>query len=68
LGPAVLAAANNELKKSPPKAEEFLFLAGSARGEKLCERALNCSRVCPTGVYPARHIADLRRILKKKGL
>jgi len=68
LGPAVLAAANNELKKSPPKAEDLLSLAGTAHGEKLCERALNCSRVCPTGVYPARHIADLRRILKKKGL
>jgi succinate dehydrogenase / fumarate reductase iron-sulfur subunit len=65
LGPAVLSAANNELKKSPSKAEDLLSLAGTARGEKLCERALNCSRVCPTGVYPARHIADLRRMLKK---
>ncbi len=34
--------------------------AGSKRGEHLCERALSCSRVCPTGVYPARHLADLR--------
>jgi succinate dehydrogenase / fumarate reductase iron-sulfur subunit len=68
LGPAVLAAVNNELKKSPPKAEDLLFLAGNERGEKLCERALNCSRVCPSGVYPARHIADLRRMLKKKDL
>ncbi len=68
LGPAVLAAVNNELKKSPPKAEDLFFLAGNERGEKLCERALNCSRVCPTGVYPARHIADLRRMLKKKDL
>jgi len=64
LGPAVLAAANNELKKYPPKAEELLSLAGNERGEKMCERALKCSRVCPTGVYPARHIVDLRRILK----
>ena len=68
LGPAVLAAANNELKKYPPKAGELLSLAGNERGEKLCERALNCSRVCPTGVYPAGHIADLRRMLKKKDL
>ena len=63
LGPAVLAAANNELKKAPQKAGDLLALAGGRNGEKLCERALNCSRVCPTGVYPARHIADLRRRL-----
>jgi succinate dehydrogenase / fumarate reductase iron-sulfur subunit len=65
LGPAVLAAMNNELKKSPEKTEELLSLAGNKRGVQLCERALNCSRVCPTGVYPARHIADMRGVLKK---
>ena len=68
LGPAVLAAVNNELKKSPQKSVDLLSLAGSKRGERLCERAVNCSRVCPTKVYPARHIADLRRFLKKKNL
>jgi len=41
-------------------------MAANKNGERLCERALNCSRVCPTGVYPARHIADLRRLLEKK--
>jgi succinate dehydrogenase / fumarate reductase iron-sulfur subunit len=65
MGPAVLAAINCELKKIPQQAKELLALAGGKRGEHLCERALNCSRVCPTGVYPARHIADLRRILEK---
>ena len=64
LGPAVLAAINNELKKSPEKAEELLSLAGNKRGVDLCERALNCSRVCPTRVYPARHIADLQGHIK----
>lgn len=64
LGPAVLAAINCELKKAPQKAKGLMDLAGSRRGQHLCERALNCSRVCPTGVYPARHIADLRRMLK----
>ena len=68
LGPAVLAAVNNELKKSPQKSEGLLSLAGSERGERLCERAVNCSRVCPTKVYPARHIADLRRLLEKRNL
>jgi succinate dehydrogenase / fumarate reductase iron-sulfur subunit len=65
MGPAVLAAINCELKKTPQQAKDLMALAGSKRGEHLCERALNCSRVCPTGVYPARHIADLRRILEK---
>ena len=68
LGPAALAAVNNELKKAPEKSEKLLSLAASKKGEHLCERALNCSRVCPTGVYPARHIANLRRLLEKKKL
>jgi succinate dehydrogenase / fumarate reductase, iron-sulfur subunit len=63
LGPAVLAALNCELQKSPQKESYLMSLADSKRGHHLCERALNCSRVCPTGVYPARHIADLRRRL-----
>jgi len=66
IGPAVLAALSNELKKSPHKSEGLLKIAGNEHGERLCERALNCSRVCPTGVYPARHIADLRQLLLKK--
>jgi len=65
MGPAVLAAINCELKKAPQKAQDLTAVAGSKRGQHLCERALNCSRVCPTGVYPARHIADLRRLLEK---
>jgi len=66
LGPAVLAAVNNELKKSPQKSADLLALAGSKRGERMCERAVNCSRVCPNKVYPARHIADLRRLREKR--
>ena len=65
IGPAVLAALNCELKKTPQNAQDLTAVAGSKRGQHLCERALNCSRVCPTGVYPARHISDLRRILEK---
>ena len=66
MGPAALAALSNELKKAPHKSEGLLSRAGNVRGERLCERALNCSRVCPTGVYPARHIADLRQLLLNK--
>jgi len=66
IGPAGLAALNNELIKSSHKSEELMETAGNARGERLCERALKCSRVCPTEVYPARHIAELRKRLAKK--
>ncbi len=66
MGPAALAAINCELKKAPPRAKNLMAAAASKRGQHLCERALNCSRVCPTGVYPARHIADLRRLINSK--
>ena len=66
VGPAVLAAVNDAINKSVRKPEDLLSLAASERGEQLCQRALNCSRVCPTGVYPAKHIADLRKLLRKR--
>jgi succinate dehydrogenase / fumarate reductase iron-sulfur subunit len=65
MGPAALSALHNEMKKSPQKKTDLMSLAGGKRGESCCERALACSRVCPTAVYPARHIADLRRMLIK---
>jgi succinate dehydrogenase / fumarate reductase iron-sulfur subunit len=64
-GPAVLAALNNELKKSPQKSEGLLSIAGNEKGERLCERALNCSRVCPTLVYPAKHISELHKLIQE---
>ena len=63
IGPAALSALHRELFKHPEKAGTLRALAGGERGVARCERALNCSRVCPSGVYPARHIADLRRLL-----
>ena len=66
LGPAALAALHREMIKSPDKKPELTALAGGNRGVHLCERALNCSRVCPTAVYPARHIADLRRMTDRE--
>jgi succinate dehydrogenase / fumarate reductase iron-sulfur subunit len=41
----------------------LLELAGGERGVWKCQRALHCSRVCPTAVYPARHIQELRNEL-----
>mgnify|MGYP001140601523 FL=1 len=66
MGPAALAAIRNEMLKRPSAADDRLSRAGSERVERGCERALACSRVCPTGVYPARHIADLRRELQER--
>ncbi|MBN1532297.1 MAG: succinate dehydrogenase/fumarate reductase iron-sulfur subunit [Spirochaetes bacterium] len=65
MGPAALAALNRELQKTEePATLPLLEQAGSERGERLCNRTLACSRVCPTAVYPARHILDLRTRLR----
>ena len=63
MGPAALAAIHREILKSPRKKSSLLRLADGNRGQRLCQRALACSRVCPTEVYPARHIADIRKSL-----
>lgn len=63
MGPAALAAAHEEMIRSPQKKDALLALTAGDRGQRHCQRALACSRVCPTGVYPARHIAELRREL-----
>jgi succinate dehydrogenase / fumarate reductase iron-sulfur subunit len=66
MGPAALAALHRRITANPAGAEELLHRAGGERGERWCERALACSRVCPTGVNPARRIAGLRREVKKR--
>ena len=68
LGPALLAAINRERVNRPDSAARMLELAGSERGVGKCRRALECSRVCPTGVYPARHIEELRKLSGKRKL
>jgi succinate dehydrogenase / fumarate reductase iron-sulfur subunit len=63
MGPAALAAVHTQMQRSSADQRAVLLArAGAPDGEPMCERALACSRVCPTGVYPARHIADLRRL------
>jgi succinate dehydrogenase / fumarate reductase iron-sulfur subunit len=65
MGPAALAALNAELGKVTGEAAQILRnRAASPDGQTGCDRALACSRVCPAGVYPARQIADLRRMLE----
>ena len=63
MGPAVLAAVNNEMRNRPAAKKPLLRMAADSRGAAGCERHLACSRVCPSKVYPARHIADLQRAL-----
>ena len=66
MGPAALAALNNQLTKQPDQRSTLLKIAADARGADRCRRHLACSRVCPSKVYPARHIADLQRAIAKK--
>ena len=63
MGPAALAAINVELQKSAETTEELIDAATGEHGERWCERAIECSRVCPTGVAPAKHIQQLRTTL-----
>lgn len=65
MGPAALAALNAELAKvTGETAQALKRRAAAPSGHVGCDRALACSRVCPAGVYPARQIADLRRMLE----
>ncbi len=66
MGPAALAALNRERINRPEMVDELLKRAESERGVWRCERALECSRVCPAGVYPARHIMELRKALRSE--
>jgi succinate dehydrogenase / fumarate reductase iron-sulfur subunit len=61
MGPAALAAYNRELDKHPERADELLPHVDRDEGAWGCDRHLACSAVCPTGVYPAKHIAMLQK-------
>ena len=63
MGPAALAAMNNEMRNRPAAKKSLLRMAADSQGADRCERHLVCSRVCPSKVYPARHIADLQRAI-----
>jgi len=61
MGPAVLAAVSNEMRNRPAHRKILAQIAAQPNGVAMCRRHLACSRVCPSKVYPARHIADLQR-------
>lgn len=60
-GPAAPAAYSREIEKHPERIDELLSEIDSPDGVWGCDRALECSRVCPLEVYPAKHIAVLQR-------
>ncbi len=66
IGPAALAAYNRELEKSPEREHELLPEVSGPDGVYGCDRALRCSQVCPLGVYPAKHIAILKRKVEQR--
>ena len=61
MGPAALAAYNRELEKNPGRSDELLPQVEGAEGAAGCDRHLACSAACPTGVYPAKQIVQLRK-------
>jgi succinate dehydrogenase / fumarate reductase iron-sulfur subunit len=66
-GPAALAAVRREMINRPERAAEMRALAARPDGVAACERHLDCSRVCPRAVYPAKHIQLLRREIAAEG-
>jgi succinate dehydrogenase / fumarate reductase iron-sulfur subunit len=65
MGPAALALLNRERIKKPEFEAGLLERAAAPRGAGRCERAINCSRVCPAGVNPSGHIVELNRRIRK---
>ena len=62
LGPAPLAFIHRSLQKGEgARTGVFIDLVQSPEGVAGCERHIECSRVCPSRVYPAKHIAELKR-------
>jgi succinate dehydrogenase / fumarate reductase iron-sulfur subunit len=64
MGPAALAALNRQREKQPESPQAMLALAGTPDGAAACQRHLACSRVCPQGVYPGKHIQLLKNALE----
>ena len=66
LGPQSLAQISRGMENNPESRDALLDLASGNDGATKCERHLACSRVCPTGVMPAKHIQLLKNALAKR--
>ena len=65
-GPAALAAAAVEMGKHPGRESELGPLVDGPEGAPACERAFECSRVCPQGVAPGRKIIELLKRTRRR--
>ncbi len=65
-GPYYCALLYRQRANKPSEGAHLLSLADSADGVWGCERALQCSRVCPQGVAPARKIMELQREVQNR--
>lgn len=68
-GPAPLALLHRRLQDLGEEHSDehtFLLLRGAERdGVPACQRHVECSRVCPQNVAPARRIQELRKLLRQ---
>jgi succinate dehydrogenase / fumarate reductase iron-sulfur subunit len=61
MGPQALAALRREIFNRKERKGELLGRAERSDGVVACDRHFDCSRVCPRGVYPGKHIELLRK-------
>ncbi len=67
LGPSPLASINREISKQNDESviEALEAKAFNTNGVDACDKHYLCSKVCPTKVYPGKHINDLRKLKQK---
>lgn len=67
IGPAACAHIHIETVKHPETSQTLLARAFEPDGAPACERAFECSRVCPQGVAPGKHITALLMTRQVRG-
>ena len=67
IGPAACAHIHIETVKHPETSHALLARAFEPDGAPACERAFECSRVCPQGVAPGKHITALLMTKQMRG-
>ncbi len=67
IGPAACAHIHIETVKHPETSHALLARAFESDGAPACKRAFECSRVCPQGVAPGKHITALLMTKQMRG-
>lgn len=62
IGPAPLAMMNRELQKGSENQDNIRAKALERNGAPACKEHFACSRVCPSSVFPGRHIQELKKL------